>query len=111
VRSSLLTGTEGSGTLTRDICPVCCCGCGVEAPRQLSRGRHPSLPYGRMPEFMADLRSREAVAARAVEFLILIGVRTDAVLKATWAQFDLAAGDHLVETHQAIPDHGRRAFS
>jgi integrase len=62
---------------------------GFEAPRQLSRGRHPSLPYAQMPDFMADLRSREAVAARALEFLILTGVRTDAVLKARWEQFDL----------------------
>jgi integrase len=62
---------------------------GFEAPRQLSRGRHPSLPYAQMPNFMADLRSREAVAARALEFLILTGVRTDAVLKARWDQFDV----------------------
>ena len=42
-----------------------------------------------MPEFMADLRARDAVAARALEFLILTNVRTDAVLKATWDQLDL----------------------
>ena len=62
---------------------------GFDAPAQLSRGRHPSLPYPLMPEFMADLRARDAVAARALEFLILTNVRTDAVLKATWDQFDL----------------------
>ena len=42
-----------------------------------------------MPAFMADLRARDAVAARALEFLILTNVRTDAVLKATWDEFDL----------------------
>jgi integrase len=42
-----------------------------------------------MPEFMADLRAREAIAARALEFPILTNVRIDAVLKATWDQFDL----------------------
>jgi integrase len=45
-----------------------------------------------MQEFMADLRSRDALAARALEFLILTGVRTDTVLKATWVQLDLQAG-------------------
>ena len=35
------------------------------------------------------LRARDAIAARALEFLILTNVRTDAVLKATWDQFDL----------------------
>jgi hypothetical protein len=36
-----------------------------------------------MPEFMADLRAKDTIAARAFEFLILRNVRTDAVLKAT----------------------------
>ena len=62
---------------------------GFETPVQLSKGRHPSLPYPLMPEFMADLRARDAIAARALEFLILTNVRTDAVLKATWHQLDL----------------------
>jgi hypothetical protein len=62
---------------------------GFETPVQLSKGRHPSLPYPLMPEFMGDLRARDAIAARALEFLILTNVRTDAVLKATWDQFAL----------------------
>ncbi len=37
---------------------------GFSKPRTLSRGRHPSLPYPRMPEFTAAMRAREAVAAR-----------------------------------------------
>jgi integrase len=62
---------------------------GFEAPPQLSRGRHPSLAYSQIPEFIDELRAREAIAARALEFLILTNVRTDAVLKAQWEQFDL----------------------
>jgi integrase len=62
---------------------------GFEPPVQLSKGRHPSLPFNQMPEFMADLRARDAIAARALEFLILTNVRTDAVLKVTWDQFAL----------------------
>ena len=62
---------------------------GFEAPRKLSRGRHPSLPYRRLPEFVASLSSRKSVAALALEFLILTGVRTDAVLGAQWSEFDL----------------------
>jgi integrase len=65
---------------------------GFETPARLTRGRQSSLPYAQMPEFMADLRSRDALAARALEFLILTGVRTDAVLKATWNQFDIEQG-------------------
>ena len=65
---------------------------GFERPRLLSRGRQPSLPYAQIPEFMAGLRSRAGTAARALEFLILTGVRTDAVLKAKWDQLDLERG-------------------
>jgi integrase len=64
---------------------------GFEAPRQLSRGRHPSLPYAQLPDFITDLRARDAVSAKALEFLIPTNVRTDAVLKARWDQFDLEA--------------------
>lgn len=39
---------------------------------------------------MSDLRSRDAIAARALEFLILTNVRTDAVIKARWDEIDLA---------------------
>ena len=69
---------------------------GFAAPRQLSRGRHPSLPYDQMSNFMANLRDRDAVTAKALEFLILTNVRTDAVLKATWGQFDLDAALWIV---------------
>ncbi len=62
---------------------------GFEPPAQLTRGRHPSLPHERLPAFFADLRARDAIAARALEFLILTNVRTDAVLKLKWAELDL----------------------
>lgn len=62
---------------------------GFERPTKLTRGSHPSLPYPQMPAFMAALRERKAVAALALEFLILTNVRTDAVLKARWSDVDL----------------------
>ena len=62
---------------------------GFEPPQRLSKGHHPALPYDCMPAFMSDLRAREAIAARALEFLILTNVRTDAVLNAAWDEFDL----------------------
>jgi integrase len=65
---------------------------GFEAPAKLTKGGHPSLPYRQMPVFMAALRAQAALSARALEFLILTNVRTDAVLKAAWSEFDLDAG-------------------
>jgi integrase len=43
-------------------------------------GHWPALPYSRMPEFMADLHTREGIAARALEFLILCAVRTGDII-------------------------------
>jgi integrase len=62
---------------------------GFETPKELSKGNHPSLPHGQMSEFMAALRDRKAIAALALESLILTNVRTNAVLQAKWPEFDL----------------------
>ena len=43
--------------------------------------------------FISDICARDAIAARALEFLILTDVRTDAVLKARWDELDL---DHAL---------------
>lgn len=59
---------------------------------RLHRGHHPSLPYVDISEFMVALRSREAVAARALEFAILTGARAGEVIGATWGEVDLEAG-------------------
>jgi integrase len=60
-------------------------------PNNLSRGHHAALPYNELPAFMDDLRQRTAVAARALEFLILTATRTSEALNATWGEFDLEA--------------------
>jgi integrase len=49
---------------------------------------HAALPYADMPAFMAELRSREGVGNRALEFLILTAARSGEVLLATPAEFD-----------------------
>lgn len=59
---------------------------------RLHRGHHPSLPYVVLPEFMRELRSREAVAARALEFAILTSARAGEVTGATWREVDIEAG-------------------
>ena len=62
---------------------------GFETPKELSRGHHASLAYWQLPPFIAELRARDAVAARAMEFLILTNVRTSAVLQARWSEVDI----------------------
>jgi integrase len=52
---------------------------------------HPALPYAELPNFMAQLRARNDVASRALEFAILTAARTDEVRSAPWEEFDLGA--------------------
>jgi integrase len=52
---------------------------------------HPALPYRRVGEFMAALRQREGMAARALEFVILTAARSGEVRGATWQEIDWEA--------------------
>jgi integrase len=49
----------------------------------------PALPHADLASFVADLRAREGMMARAFEFAILTATRTNEAAKATWAEFDL----------------------
>jgi len=54
---------------------------------------HAASPYGEVPAFMAELKNRDAVAARALEFAILTAARTGEVIGAKWDEIDL--GDRV----------------
>ena len=47
------------------------------------------MPFEQVPAFIADLKCRPGLAARALELTILCAVRTSEALQATWAEFDL----------------------
>ena len=53
------------------------------------KNSHPSLPYAQVGAFMVELRKREGVTARALEFAILTAVRSNEVFGATWDEMDL----------------------
>lgn len=57
--------------------------------KKLTRGHHAAMPYVDVPAFMSDLQTREALAGRALEFLILTAARTGEVLGARWPEFEL----------------------
>lgn len=52
---------------------------------------HAALPYARAAEFMADLRTRDGLAAKALEFGILTAARSGEIRGARWDEIDLAA--------------------
>ncbi len=52
---------------------------------------HSALPYVELPQFMSKLRSRDEIAARALELTVLTALRTSEVLGARWSEIDLAS--------------------
>jgi integrase len=61
-----------------------------------NNGHHAAMPYTEVPAFMEELRSREGVAALALEFTILTGARTNEVLGAKWDEIDRVAATWTV---------------
>lgn len=59
--------------------------------QKLQRGHQPAMPYEDVPAFLSRQRVGEAVAARALEFLILTAARTGEVTDATWGEIDLGS--------------------
>jgi integrase len=58
---------------------------------KLSRGHHDAVAYTDMPDFMAELRQKAGVSARALELTILTATRTSEVIGAQWSEIDLQA--------------------
>lgn len=61
----------------------------LPARSRLTRGHHKAMAYAELPDFMAKLRKREAVAALALEFTILTAARSGEVIGAKWDEVDL----------------------
>jgi integrase len=56
--------------------------------QKLTRGHHAAMPFADVPDFLAQLRQREAMAAQALEFTVLTAARSGEVLGARWDEID-----------------------
>jgi integrase len=56
--------------------------------QRLSDRHYPALSYDRVPDFLAELRTRDAIAARLLEFTILTAARSGEARGARWHEFD-----------------------
>jgi integrase len=54
-------------------------------------GHYRALPYAEIPAFMAELRKRDSLSAKALEFTILTAARTGEVIGAEWSEIDWEA--------------------
>jgi integrase len=61
---------------------------GFERITKLSRGQQSALDYPQAPQFLAALRQRQGIAARALEVTLLTGLRTGEVIGARWTEID-----------------------
>ena len=62
----------------------------LASPRGLQQVKHqPALPYSQAGDFMSKLRKNESISAKALQFLILTGVRSGSVRLAEWSEIDL----------------------
>jgi integrase len=52
---------------------------------------HPAMRYQDLPTFMKELRERNSISARALEFTILCATRTSETLGARWDEVDLGS--------------------
>lgn len=61
----------------------------LPSPRGLKEVKHqPALPYGQIAGFLSNLGKSESISAKALEFLILTGVRSGSVRLAEWSEID-----------------------
>jgi integrase len=49
---------------------------------------HAALPWQELPAFMAELRERDSISARALEFCVLTACRTGEVIGAKWNEIE-----------------------
>jgi integrase len=58
---------------------------------KIERDHHAAMPYPDIPSFIAELRERAGVVARALEFAILTATRAGEATGARWEEIDLDA--------------------
>jgi integrase len=103
----------------------------LASPAKIAKAQHhPALPYTEIAAFMAELRERDSLSARALEFLILTAARTGEVIGATWDEIDpdektwtipatrmksgkehrVPLSDRAMEILKGLPHKGSRVF-
>jgi integrase len=67
-----------------------------------------ALPHHNAPAFLAELRLRDGLGPRMLEFTILTAVRTGEVLGARWSEFDLMTSTWAIPAERMKSKAGHR---
>jgi integrase len=81
----------------------------LAAPRKLKKVRHhPALPFKELPAFIEELRQRDSLSARALEFTTLTAARTNEAIGARSSEFDLAGKVWTIPAERMKSGHEHR---
>jgi integrase len=81
----------------------------LPAKTKLRRVEHlAALPYAEIGDFVTQLRQRDGIDARALEFAILTAARAGEVLRATWDEIDLGAPHWTISAERMKADREHR---
>jgi integrase len=81
----------------------------LPAPGAIAKVQHhAALPWVEIGAFMGELRGREGVAARALEFAILTAARTNEVIGARWSEIDFSAATWTIPADRMKADKEHR---
>jgi len=81
----------------------------LPAPGAIAKVQHhAALPWVEIAAFMGELRGREGVAARALEFAILTAARTNEVIGARWSEIDFSAATWTIPADRMKADKEHR---
>ncbi|MCF8475858.1 MAG: integrase arm-type DNA-binding domain-containing protein [Pseudolabrys sp.] len=68
--------------------------------QKLQRGHHEAMSFNEVPTFTRQLRARDAMAARSLEFVVLTAARSGEALGATWGEIDFPTKVWTVPAHR-----------
>jgi len=75
---------------------------------QKGNGHHAALPFVEAPAVIANLRKRDSVSARALEFTIQTAARTGETIGATWDEIDLKKRLWIIPAERMKADREHR---
>ena len=75
---------------------------------QKGNGHHAALPFVEAPALIANLRKRDSVSARALEFTIQTAARTGETIGATWNEIDLKKRLWIIPAERMKADREHR---
>jgi len=81
----------------------------LPAPNKVAKVNHqPAVPYSLVGDFMQKLRANESISAKALQFLVMTGVRSGSVRAAEWSEINLEEKLWVIPAEHTKTKHEHR---